>query len=146
MNKDDILIPVLTAINDLREEVRENRRAIQKNSEKIDRNSELIRKNSEKIDRNSELIRKNSEKIDRNSELIRKNSEKIDGNSKSIKSLEERIISIENRMERHEQESKKDRKAILDILCSYEQVTDRQYKENKERIEKMEAKNAIISA
>ena len=30
-------------------------------------------------------------------------------------------------MEKHEEESKKDRKAILDILYSYEQVTDLQY-------------------
>lgn len=104
MNKDDILIPVLIAINDLREEVRENRRLIQKNSEKIDRNS------------------------------------------KSIKSLEERMISIEKRMDKHEQESKKDRRAILDILYSYEQVTNAQYEENKKRIEKLEAKNTIISA
>jgi len=34
MNKDEILVPILTAINNLREEVRENIRAIQKNSEK----------------------------------------------------------------------------------------------------------------
>ena len=32
-------------------------------------------------------------------------------------------------MEKHEEESRKDRKAILDILCSYEKVTDSQYKE-----------------
>lgn len=30
MNKDEILAPILTAINDLREEVRENRKAIKK--------------------------------------------------------------------------------------------------------------------
>lgn len=104
MNKNEILVPILTAINDLREEVRENRRAIQKNSEKID------------------------------------------GNSKAIVSLEERMTSIEKRMEKHEQESKKDRKAILDILYSYEQVTNRQYEENKMRIEKLEEKFAIVSA
>lgn len=117
MNKDEILVPILTAINDLREEVRENRRAIQKNSE-----------------------------------LISKNSEKIDGNSKAIASLEKkvetiekRVGTIEKRMERHEEESKKDRKTILDILYSYEQVTDKQYKENKRRIEKLEQKFATIS-
>ena len=132
MNKDEILIPILTAINDLREEVRENRRAIQKNSEKIDGNSELIRKNSEKIDRNSELISKNSQKID--------------SNSKAIVSLEERMASLEKRMEKHDEDSKKDRKAILDILYSYEQVTNRQYEENKNRIEKLEEKFATISA
>ena len=53
---------------------------------------------------------------------------------------------LEKRMEKHEEESKKDRKAILDILCSYEKVTDRQYKENKKRIEKLEEKFATISA
>lgn len=111
MNKDEILVPILTAINDLREEVRANRRAIQKNSEKID-----------------------------------KNSEKIDDNSKAIVSLEERMISLEKRMEKHEEDSRKDRKAILDILYSYEQVTNRQYEENKSRIEKLEEKFAIISA
>lgn len=76
MNKDEILVPILTASNDLSEEVRENRWAIQKNSEKID------------------------------------------GNIKAILSLEERMTSIEKRMEKHEEDSKKDRKAILDILYS----------------------------
>ena len=104
MNKDEILVPILIAINDLREEVRENRRAIQKNSEKID------------------------------------------GNSKAIISLEERMTLLERRMEKHEEESKKDRKAILDILYSYEQVTNSQYIENKRRIEKSEEKFAIIGA
>lgn len=104
MNKDEILLPILTAINDLREEVRENRRAIQKNSEKID------------------------------------------DNSKAIILLEERMSSIEKRMEKHEKETKKDRKAILDILYLYEKVTNRQYEENKRRIEKLEEKFAIISA
>ena len=30
MNKDDIVVPILKAINDLRDEVRENRREIKK--------------------------------------------------------------------------------------------------------------------
>lgn len=118
MNKDEILVPILTAINDLREEVRENRRAIQRNSEKIDKNSELISKNSEKIE----------------------------GNSKDIVSLKERLCSIEKRIEKHEEDSNKDRKAILDILYSYEQITNKQYEENKRRIEKIEEKLEIISA
>lgn len=53
---------------------------------------------------------------------------------------------MENRMEKHEEESRKDRKAILDILYSYEQVTDKQYKENKARIDKLEKKLKIVSA
>ena len=118
MNKDEILVPILTAINDLREEVRENRRAIQKNRELISKNSELIRKNSEKID----------------------------GNSKAIVSLEKRMTSLEKRMEKHEEDSKRDRNAILDILYSYEQVTNSQYMENKRRIEKIEEKFEIIGA
>ena len=104
MNKDEILVPILTAINDLREEVRDNRRAIQKNTEEIQKNRELIQGN--------------------------KNS----------------ITSLESRMEKHEKESRKDRKAILDILYSYEQVTDKQYKENKRRIERLEQKFEMISA
>ena len=139
MNKDEILVPILTAINDLREEVRENRRAIKKNSEEILKNREAIKKNSEEILKNREAIKENSEKIQRNTELIKKNSEKIDHNSNSI-------VSLEERLERHEEESKKDRRAILDILYSYEQVTDKQYKENKSRIEKLEEKFAVISA
>ena len=118
MNKDEILVPILTAINDLREEVRDNRRAIQKNTEEIQKNRELIQKNTEAIQINKELIQSNKDSI----------------------------ISLENRMEKHEQESRKDRKAILDILYSYEQVTDRQYKENKKRIERLEQKLKIISA
>lgn len=33
MDENEILVPILIAINDLREEVRENRREIQKNRE-----------------------------------------------------------------------------------------------------------------
>jgi len=118
MNKDEILVPILTAINDLREEVRENRRAIQTNREAIEKNREAIEKNRDAIQKNSELIKCNKDSI----------------------------TSLESRMERHEQESRKDRKAILDILHSYEQVTDRQYKENKMRIERLEQKFEMISA
>lgn len=139
MSKDEILVPILTAINCLREEVRENRREIQKNREAIQRNREAIQRNSEEIQRNRESIQRNSEKID-------KNSGKIDGNTKEIISLGQRIMLLEKKMEKHEDDSKKDRKAILDILYSYEQVTDRQYEENKKRIEKLEEKFAIISA
>lgn len=46
-------------------------------------------------------------------------------------------------LERHVEES---RKAILDIMYSYEQVTNNQYEENKKRIEKLEQKDKIISA
>lgn len=53
---------------------------------------------------------------------------------------------LEKRMEKHEEDSKKDRKAILDILYSYEQVTNRQYEENKKRIKNLEEKFATISA
>lgn len=35
MDKEEILVPILNAINDLREEVRENRKEIQKNREVI---------------------------------------------------------------------------------------------------------------
>ena len=118
MNKDEILIPILTAINDLREEVRENSRKIDENSRKLD-------ENSRKIDQNSEMIK---------------------GNSKSIISLEKRMQSIEQRMEKHEEESRKDRRAILDILYSYEQVTNNQYEESKSRIQQIEQKLQIISA
>ena len=111
MDKNEILGPILTAINDLREEVRENRREIKKNSEKIEENSKSIISLQERID-----------------------------------SMETRMTSMENRMEKHEEESRKDRKAILDILYSYEQVTDKQYKENKARIDKLEKKLKIISA
>ena len=83
-------------------------------------------------------IKKNREKIDENSRKIDENRKMIDGNSKNIISLQERMASMEKRMEKHEQESRKDRKAILDILHSYEQVTDKQYKENKVRIDKLE--------
>ena len=44
MDKNEILGPILTAINDLRGEVRENRREIKKNREKIERNYQLIQK------------------------------------------------------------------------------------------------------
>ena len=57
MNKDEILMPILTAINDLREEVRENRRAIKRNTELIERNSRQIERNSRKIDENSKKNR-----------------------------------------------------------------------------------------
>ena len=38
------------------------------------------------------------------------------------------VVELVNRCE---EECREDRKAILDILQSYEKVTDRQYKENK---------------
>ena len=41
MNKDEIVVPILNAINDLREEVRENRKEIQKNREAIQENTRL---------------------------------------------------------------------------------------------------------
>ena len=63
-----------------------------------------------------------------------------------VTNIENRVTNIENKMEKYEEERKKDRKSILDILCSYEQVTNRQYEENKLRIEKLEEKFAIISA
>ena len=47
MAKEEILGPILNAINDLREEVRENRREIKKNSEGILKNREAIRENKE---------------------------------------------------------------------------------------------------
>ena len=125
MNKDEILVPILTAINDLREEVRENRRAILKNSEKIDENSKKIDENSRKIEENSQMIA---------------------GNSKNILSLAKRIEKLEERMAEHEKDSKKDRTAILDILCTYENVTDQQYKENKKRIAKLEKQFAALRA
>lgn len=97
MNKDEILVPILTAINDLREEVRENRRAIK-------------------------------------------------SLEKRVESLEKRVESLENRMEKHEEQRRKDKKALLDILCSYEQVTNRQYEECKLKINKIDEKVAAISA
>ena len=111
MDKNEILGPILTAINDLRGEVRENRREIKKNREKIERNSKSIKSLEERMT-----------------------------------SMEKSMTSIEKRMSKHEEESKKDRKAILDILYSYEQVTDRQYKENKERIDKLEKRFQIANA
>ena len=84
--------------------------------------------------------------IEENSKRISKNSEKIDGNKTLIVSLEERMESFEKRIIKHEEESRKDRKAILDILYSYEKVTDSQYKENKKRIEELEEQFKIMSA
>ena len=84
--------------------------------------------------------------IEENSKRISKNSEKIDGNKTLIVSLEERMESFEKRMIKHEEESRKDRRAILDILYSYEQVTNSQYEENKSRIQQIEQKLQIISA
>ena len=104
MNKDEILVPILTAINDLREEVRENRRAI-----------------------------KSLEK-------------RVESLEKRVESLEKRVESLENRMEKHEEQRRKDKKALLDILCSYEQVTNRQYEECKLKINKIDEKVAAISA
>ena len=89
MDKDEILVPILTAINDLRGEVRENRIEILKNREAIQKNRKSI-------------------------------------------------ISIEERLKRHEEERRRDRSDLLRILYKYEQVTDRQYKENKSKIEKIE--------
>ena len=97
MDKNDIIVPILTAINDLRGEVRENRREIKKNSEEIQRNREAIKQNSEEILKNKEEIQEN-------------------------------------------------RKAILEVLYTYEQVTNSQYEENKKRIEVLEEKFRIISA
>ena len=70
MNKDDILVPILTAINDLREEVRENRREIKKNRE-------MIEMNSKKIEQNREMIEMNSKKIERHEEESRKDRKAI---------------------------------------------------------------------
>ena len=52
MNKDDIVAPILKAINDLRDEVRENRREIQKNTVAIEKNRVEIEKNRVAIEEN----------------------------------------------------------------------------------------------
>lgn len=111
MNKDEILVPILTAINDLREEVRENRRAIKS------------------LEKRVESLEKRVESLE-----------------KRVESLEKRVESLENRMEKHEEQRRKDKKALLDILCSYEQVTNRQYEECKLKINKIDEKVAAISA
>lgn len=45
MSKDEIVAPILNAINDLKIDIRENRREIQKNREAIQRNSKEIQEN-----------------------------------------------------------------------------------------------------
>lgn len=42
MSKDEILVPILNAINDLRLEVRENRKAIEENRKAIEENKKSI--------------------------------------------------------------------------------------------------------
>ena len=51
MNKDDIVAPILKAINYLRDEVRENRREIQKNTVAIEKNRAAIEENKKRWDR-----------------------------------------------------------------------------------------------
>lgn len=140
MDKEEILVPILTAINDLREDVRENRKEIRKNREAIQKNSQEILKNREAIQKNSQEILKNREAIQRNSEEIQKNRDAILGNRFMINENRKTIISIEERIKIHEEERKKDRTDLLGILCKYESVTDEQYKENKSGIQKLEEK------
>lgn len=57
MNKDEILVPILTAINDLREEVRENRRAIkslEKRVESLEKRVESLEKRVESLENRME--------------------------------------------------------------------------------------------
>ena len=111
MDKNEILVPILTAINDLREDVRENRREIQKNREAIQKNAEAIKENKD-----------------------------------AIQSNKQSIASLASRIERLEEQYERNRKEILNALFSYEQVTNIQYEENKNRIEKLEKRMEIISA
>ena len=125
MNKDEILVPILTAINDLREEVRENRKAIVSLENRVKNLEDKVERLEHRVGRLEDRVGKLEDRVGR---------------------LEDRVGKLEKRMQKHEDESKKDRKAILDILYTYEKVTDNQYNENKTRIEKLEERFAIISA
>lgn len=56
MDKEEILVPILTAINDLRGEVRENRTEIMKNREAILENRFMIKENKNLIQKNRKSI------------------------------------------------------------------------------------------
>ena len=77
MNKDEILIPILTAINDLREEVRENSRKIDENSRKIDQNSEMIKGNSKSIISLEKRMQSIEQRMEKHEEESRKDRRAI---------------------------------------------------------------------
>lgn len=125
MNKDDIVVPILKAINDLRDEVRENRREIQKNTEAIERNRVAIEKNAEAIERNRVAIERNRVEIEKNRAAIEENKKRWD---------------------RHEIETKKDRGYIKEILVSFQTSVEDMYSENKGRIDRLEEQFKVINA
>ena len=118
MNKDDIVVPILKAINDLRDEVRENRREIKKNTEAIEKNRVAIEMNRVAIEKNRTAIEKNSVAIEDN----------------------------KKRWDRHEIETKKDREYIKEILISFQTSVEDMYNENKERINKLEGQFKLMNA
>ena len=118
MNKDDIVAPILKAINDLRDEVRENRREIQKNTVAIEKNRIAIEKNRVAIEKNTEEIEKNRAAIEEN----------------------------KKRWDRHEIETKKDRGYIKEILVSFQTSVEDMYRENKGRIDRLEEQFKVINA
>lgn len=56
MNNDAIVTPILKAINDLRDEVRENRRKIEKNSEALNNFKDETNKHFEKLEKETKRI------------------------------------------------------------------------------------------
>ena len=59
---------------------------------------------------------------------------------------DEILIPILTAINDFREEVRENRRAILDIFYSYEQVTNNQYEENKSRIQQIEQKLQIISA
>lgn len=110
MSKDEIVAPILNAINDLKIDIRENRREIQKNREAIQKNAEEIRQNREAIQRNSKEIQENKVAI----------------------------LSLTERFERFEKKYNKDYKEIYKIIDTFQRSTENMYEKHEVRIKKLE--------
>ena len=138
MSKDEIVAPILNAINDLKIDIREKRREIQKNREAIQKNAEEIRQNREAIQKNAEEIRQNREAIQKNTEEIRQNRQAIQRNSKEIQENKVAILSLTERFERFEMKYDKDYKEIYRIIDTFQRSTENMYEKHEVRIKKLE--------
>ncbi len=125
MNKDEIIAPILQAINDVREEVRDNKKEIREMREEVRDNKKEIREMREEIRDNKKEIR----------EMREENNKRWAENDKKWEQYE---INRKKDKEEYNKDRKQDKKDIMDALIMYDISISTQLKDpNVEKMKKV---------
>lgn len=129
MNNEEV-VQILKAINILTEEVRDEKR----------KNEKRWEENEKRWEENEKRWQENERRWEENERRWEENERRWQENEKRWAENENRWKENNKSWEEYRKNRKKDKEDILNILLSFQNSVENMYKENKERIIKIEQK------